>query len=149
MPVTVFFAQASKQEYSAFLAQYGPEEALIGPRVRVHTTGGIYGTANRTRFSDAGLDAKIEKAQTEMDPVKRKKYVQEAIEASMEEQAIIPILHPSWLMGSKTGVTITPRPDRRRSEEHTSELQSLMRISYAGFCLTKTNNDNNTTPPTK
>src|SRR3546814_2299653 len=25
----------------------------------------------------------------------------------------------------------------RRSEEHTSELQSLMRISYAGFCLKK------------
>src|SRR3546814_2831682 len=29
-----------------------------------------------------------------------------------------------------------------RSEEHTSELQSLMRISYAVFCLKK----NNTTP---
>src|SRR3546814_223127 len=28
---------------------------------------------------------------------------------------------------------------RRRSEEHTSELQSLMRISYAVFCLKKTN----------
>src|SRR3546814_6761888 len=27
--------------------------------------------------------------------------------------------------------------DLRRSEEHTSELQSLMRISYAGFCLKK------------
>src|SRR3546814_2396072 len=27
--------------------------------------------------------------------------------------------------------------DVRRSEEHTSELQSLMRISYAGFCLKK------------
>src|SRR3546814_4258563 len=26
----------------------------------------------------------------------------------------------------------------RRSEEHTSELQSLMRISYAVFCLKKT-----------
>src|SRR3546814_7912100 len=26
-----------------------------------------------------------------------------------------------------------------RSEEHTSELKSLMRISYAVFCLTKTN----------
>src|SRR3546814_5789068 len=25
----------------------------------------------------------------------------------------------------------------QRSEEHTSELQSLMRISYAGFCLKK------------
>src|SRR3546814_992151 len=29
--------------------------------------------------------------------------------------------------------------DERRSEEHTSELQSLMRISYAVFCLRKTN----------
>src|SRR3546814_7131122 len=28
---------------------------------------------------------------------------------------------------------------RPRSEEHTSELQSLMRISYAVFCLTKNN----------
>src|SRR3546814_4112927 len=27
-----------------------------------------------------------------------------------------------------------------RSDEHTSELQSLMRISYAVFCLTKTTN---------
>src|SRR3546814_10272888 len=30
-----------------------------------------------------------------------------------------------------------------RSEEHTSELQSLMRISYAVFCLKKKNNYNN------
>src|SRR3546814_1623393 len=32
-----------------------------------------------------------------------------------------------------------------RSEEHTSELQSLMRISYAVFCLKKKKNYNNTT----
>src|SRR3546814_1633815 len=30
-------------------------------------------------------------------------------------------------------------PDFSRSEEHTSELQSLMRISYAVFCLKKKN----------
>src|SRR3546814_1556049 len=30
-----------------------------------------------------------------------------------------------------------------RSEEHTSELQSLMRISYAVFCLKKKNNKSN------
>src|SRR3546814_10220942 len=29
--------------------------------------------------------------------------------------------------------------DQHRSEEHTSELQSLMRISYAAFCLKKKN----------
>src|SRR3546814_4170142 len=33
---------------------------------------------------------------------------------------------------------LLPRKDR--SEEHTSELQSLMRISYAVFCLKKKNN---------
>src|SRR3546814_9824279 len=36
-------------------------------------------------------------------------------------------------------------PEFFRSEEHTSELQSLMRISYAVFCLKKKNN-NNTRP---
>src|SRR3546814_10004749 len=33
----------------------------------------------------------------------------------------------------------TGTPAGVRSEEHTSELQSLMRISYALFCLTKKN----------
>src|SRR3546814_3649379 len=32
---------------------------------------------------------------------------------------------------------VQPRPQQPRSEEHTSELQSLMRISYAVFCLKK------------
>src|SRR3546814_3848328 len=32
----------------------------------------------------------------------------------------------------------------KRSEEHTSELQSLMRISYAVFCLKKTNKPSDT-----
>src|SRR3546814_3441858 len=33
---------------------------------------------------------------------------------------------------------------RERSEEHTSELQSLMRISYAVFCLKKKTNSSET-----
>src|SRR3546814_8604827 len=35
------------------------------------------------------------------------------------------------------GPRATHRPAELRSEEHTSELQSLMRISYAVFCLKK------------
>src|SRR3546814_5174778 len=34
--------------------------------------------------------------------------------------------------------TVALEPAKSRSEEHTSELQSLMRISYAVFCLIKT-----------
>ncbi|MFN4164186.1 MAG: ABC transporter substrate-binding protein [Ferrovibrio sp.] len=113
MPGTVFFSQATKQEYSVFMAQYGTEEASIGPRALVHTPGGIYGTGNRTKFSNARLDALIEKAQGEMDPVKRKQYVQESIEACMEEQAIIPVFHPNWVLAGKQEIVITPRPERR------------------------------------
>src|SRR3546814_6315287 len=37
-----------------------------------------------------------------------------------------------------------PGEPRWRSEEHTSELQSLMRISYAVFCLKKKNHNKST-----
>src|SRR3546814_4381907 len=45
---------------------------------------------------------------------------------------------------AEDGITYAPKIDKAetrldRSEEHTSELQSLMRISYAVFCLNKKN----------
>src|SRR3546814_8774912 len=40
----------------------------------------------------------------------------------------------------KLDKTIVRETVRGRSEEHTSELQSLMRISYAVFCLKKKTN---------
>src|SRR3546814_8655853 len=66
--------------------------------------------------------------------------------------AISPTTPPSPSSASRTLLSLTVRktstlPDRirqqkapaspSRSEEHTSELQSLMRISYAVFCLKK------------
>src|SRR3546814_4004635 len=50
--------------------------------------------------------------------------------------------HPAAELGGREARHIGPRHDVERdatgiSEEHTSELQSLMRISYAVFCLTK------------
>src|SRR3546814_8353374 len=39
------------------------------------------------------------------------------------------------LDGVKNGPTRTRTWHQRRAKEHTSELQSLMRISYAVFCL--------------
>src|SRR3546814_9700930 len=47
---------------------------------------------------------------------------------------------PDAITGTDTESAIV----RIRSEEHTSELQSLMRISYAVFCLKKKTNINNT-----
>src|SRR3546814_6306519 len=60
---------------------------------------------------------------------------------------------PSRTRSTQSGLAYAPRASemrsaspfarnaaaRSRSEEHTSELQSLMRISYADFCLPKQN----------
>src|SRR3546814_2706821 len=63
------------------------------------------------------------------DPARAKQYT-EAFAAAQRNKA-----------GAFAGQWIEParwrRGDRLRSEEHTSELQSLMRISYAVFCLKK------------
>src|SRR3546814_4130924 len=50
------------------------------------------------------------------------------------EGSIMPLLF-ALLIVHRLGLLGRPA---RRSEEHTSELQSLMRISYAVFCLKKT-----------
>src|SRR3546814_4930802 len=48
------------------------------------------------------------------------------------------LVSPTKLVASpKMDATLSQR--HKRSEEHTSELQSLMRISYAVFCLKKNN----------
>src|SRR3546814_8317864 len=46
-----------------------------------------------------------------------------------------------WSFGTAFHAWIPNEQDMDRSEEHTSELQSLMRISYAVFCLKKKNNN--------
>src|SRR3546814_2137020 len=44
---------------------------------------------------------------------------------------------PTRAVSFRRGTSRRTRPRSIRSEEHTSELQSLMRISYAVFCLKK------------
>src|SRR3546814_6582037 len=46
-------------------------------------------------------------------------------------------------MGPRSSMSRRVSAVSSRSEEHTSELQSLMRISYAVFCLKKKNNITN------
>src|SRR3546814_7924919 len=52
------------------------------------------------------------------------------VEVSLERE------HPHIVEAFKKSMRATPEV-MQRSEEHTSELQSLMRISYAVFCLKK------------
>src|SRR3546814_2616695 len=63
------------------------------------------------------------------------------IHAELVESARLPALDRGRHV--RADQDIVHRPER--SEEHTSELQSLMRISYAVFCLKKKTRVNHTT----
>src|SRR3546814_984814 len=52
------------------------------------------------------------------------------------------VLAEGWVAGLPD---LKPKHLHQRSEEHTSELQSLMRISYAVFCLKKKKHNNTQT----
>src|SRR3546814_2837177 len=78
---------------------------------------------------------------------------QAAMQSPQAVQA--PARRPPSVQGGRSGAGSAARgPERKlrreslgaaaivRSEEHTSELQSLMRISYAVFCLKKKTNPN-------
>src|SRR3546814_10096878 len=56
---------------------------------------------------------------------------------STTEETVRPCARNRSMMRSRSAIDATASLSRKRSEEHTSELQSLMRISYAVFCLKK------------
>src|SRR3546814_1482617 len=65
----------------------------------------------------------------------------QAVEEVLESLGCVIAKHPDYMSRA-----LIERLCEQRSEEHTSELQSLMRNSYAVFCLQKktTNNTHNT-----
>src|SRR3546814_9477788 len=74
------------------------------------------------------LNAKTDHGHFDFDPVLFSRHVGETSDGDLVDEHEASLLTPQDTVHFQR---------RFRSEEHTSELQSLMRISYAVFCLKK------------
>jgi peptide/nickel transport system substrate-binding protein len=115
LPGSVFFTRASKQEFSAFAAQYGAEEAANSLRalVATFTPAKGFGTANRTRYSNPIVDSLLEESNRTMDDELRQEKLTRAINFAMADQPLIPVFYPIFDFAAKKELSITPRAQRR------------------------------------
>src|SRR3546814_10452201 len=92
----------------------------------------------RCRQADEGIDGprhapgrgEVRIAQRQLDPL-HARHVERDL--ALDDGAVRDTAAGRHALGDRSGVAL----GGERSEEHTSELQSLMRISYAVFCLKK------------
>jgi len=115
LPGAVFFTRASKQDFSAFAAQYGAEDAIISLRALVATADSArgFGTANRARYSNPIVDNLLTEALTTMDDELRQQKLTRAINFAMADQPLIPVFYPIFDFAARKGLVITPRAQRR------------------------------------
>ena len=115
LPGAVFFTRASKQEFSAFAAQYGAEEAANSLRALVATSipAKGFGTANRTRYTNPVVDSLLEESLVTMDDELRQAKLERAINFAMADQPLVPVFYPIFDFAAKKGLVVTPRAQRR------------------------------------
>src|SRR3546814_6121686 len=102
-------------------------------------------TAYEMRISDWSSDVCSSDLITHRFVDKTLDFVERSKDRAWFAQLWLTDMHTPWVpsaeqLAATKGKGATPREDQFlavRSEEHTSELQSLMRISYAVFCLQK------------
>lgn len=115
LPGAVFFTRASKQEFSAFAAQYGAEDSLNSLRALVATADPArgFGTANRTRYSNPVVDNLLTEALVTMDDELRQSKLERAINFAMADQPLIPVFHPIFDFAARKGIVVVPQAQRR------------------------------------
>ncbi len=115
LPGAVFFTRASKQEFSAFSAQYGAEDSMNSLRALIATYDAAkgYGTANRTRYSNPVVDNLLTESLRTMDDELRQQKLERAINFAIGDQPLIRVFFPRFDFAAKKGLVVTPRAQRR------------------------------------
>jgi peptide/nickel transport system substrate-binding protein len=117
MPSNVFFSRGSKLEFSFLLAGWGSETGETSSPLRAllgsfDAKAGM-GSANRGRFSDAGVDALITQALTTIDDTKRGIMLAAAAEKAVGDlQGLIPVHYEVSTWAARKGINYKARADQ-------------------------------------
>src|SRR3546814_9743285 len=99
-------------------------------------------TRTDTLFPYTTLFRSEDETHTIMTPFGEYQFLRRAGEAlHPEKESLAALASTREIIGEYNFAGQYQQAPAPRSEEHTSELQSLMRISYAVFCLKKKNNN--------
>ncbi len=112
VPNAVFFPQASRLEYSFFLAGYGSVDPSVYLRTVLHSfdQAKALGSSNRGRYANPRVDALVQQALVTLDDARRNALMAEAFElAEGEDQAVISVYWPTYDFAGLAGrVVFTP-----------------------------------------
>ncbi|HEY0837875.1 MAG TPA: ABC transporter substrate-binding protein [Azospirillum sp.] len=115
LPSAQFFPRAGRLEFSALMAGLGTDTgetsdmmvALLATRDPARQRGLL----NRGLYSNAALDALLERASSAMDPVERGGLLGEASDMAMQDAALLPLYHEVSTWAMRRGLSYLPRID--------------------------------------
>jgi peptide/nickel transport system substrate-binding protein len=117
MPSNVFFSRGTKLEFSFLLAGWGAETGETSSPLRAllasfDQKAGL-GTANRGRFSDAGVDALLTQAMTTIDDTKRGIMLARASEKAVGElMGLVPLHYEVSTWATRKDLAYKARADQ-------------------------------------
>lgn len=109
LPAATFFPKIQRGETSLYLFGWGVPtfDALYTLQSLVRTPGGgADGNWNFGKYSNASLDAAIDRLKTEGDPLVRNRVMEQALRQAQDDVALIPLHHqvPPWLARANVSV---------------------------------------------
>ncbi|RWJ60817.1 MAG: ABC transporter substrate-binding protein [Mesorhizobium sp.] len=115
MPSSVYFTRASKLEFSLMLlgnaSVTGEASFPLKTIAGTFEKDGSRGGANRGRYSNASLDALLDRASSTVADTDRQKLLQEADHLAAEDVAVVPLYFQKYAWATRRGVEYQGRSD--------------------------------------
>jgi peptide/nickel transport system substrate-binding protein len=115
LPSSQFFPRAGRLEFSAFMAGLGTDTGetsdMLVTLLSTRDPARQRGLLNRGLYSNAALDALLDRALDAMDPAERAGLLGEASDIAMQDVGLLPLYHEVSTWAMRRGLSYVPRVD--------------------------------------